>query len=71
MAIIIGDQDTKKQFAIYALPITRTDFKTGERLGVKHFKLQKPFHQLAIEGGDSLGRVVQGAANGSESIIQE
>ena len=71
MALIIGDQDAKKQFANYALPITRTDFKTGERVGVKHFKLRKPFHAAPIEGGASLGRVIQGAANGSESIIQE
>ncbi len=71
MAIVVGDTTTKNQFLNYALPITRTDFSTGERLGVKHFKLRTPFKAAVIEPGDSFGRVIQGAANGSESILQE
>ena len=70
MAIVVGDQNATKQFLNYALPISRTDFQTGARLGVKHFRLRQPFRTAEIDEGDSLGRTVQGAANGSENILQ-
>ena len=71
MAIVVGDREAKKQFLNYALPINRRDLKTGGRLGIKHFKLRRPFSSFGIEESAKMGRVIQGAANGSESILQE
>lgn len=69
MAIVNGDQGSKKKFLNYALPITRIDFLTGHRLAVKHFKLRMPFRRVAIGETEGLGRTVQGAADGSENTL--
>lgn len=70
MPTIFGDIDGTKQFINYVVPIVRTDHKTGIRLGVKNFRLRKPFSFSPIEETAPLDRSIEGAANGSESIIQ-
>ena len=71
MPIVSGDTSQLKNFLNYALSITRKDLQTGERLGVLHLKLTRPFKHVPIESSESLGRVIQGAAGGSEAILQE
>ncbi len=70
MAIISGDINQEKRFVTYALGITRIDLESGERLGVKHMKLRYPFKRTSVDPGSGHGSPIQGAANGSESIIQ-
>lgn len=71
MSIVIGDQDEPKNFLNYALQATRKNLTTGDRLGVEHFKLTKPFVIGSLSPSTPLGRVIQGAADGSEAILQE
>lgn len=70
MSIVVKDEGSKN-FLNYALAITRKDLQTGERLGVLHFKLTRPFMPAPTTGDQDLGRVIQGAAGGSEAILQE
>ncbi len=70
MAIVSGDREGDRNFLNYALNITRKDLQTGERLAVRHFMLTKPFFMVAIDPGQSLGRAIQGAADGSEERLQ-
>ncbi len=70
MAIVAGDQTAPKNFLNYALRITRKDLATGERLAVQHLKLTAPFRQGPMDPGRELGRVIQGAADGSEGSLQ-
>lgn len=69
MAIVVGDREKKQSFINYALGINRVDSETGERLGAQHFKLRRPFKLLVGEPTVGLGRVIQGAADGSEAIL--
>ena len=69
MAIII-EEGTKKNFVNYALPINRVDLETGERLEAQHFRLRYPFKRTPVDASVGLGRTIQGAANGSEAILQ-
>lgn len=69
MAIVVGDRDAPQNFLNYALQTTRKDLMTGERLGVQHFKLTKPFAIGSLDPTTSLGRVIEGAADGSETRL--
>ena len=69
MAIVVGDRDAPQNFLNYALQITRKNLTTGERLEVEHFKLTKPFVMGPLSSTASLGRVIQGAADGSEATL--
>lgn len=69
MSIIAGDQDARKNFLNYALSITRIDLASGERLAVEHLRLRSPFKIFPIDPSGRLGRVIQGAADGSESTL--
>ena len=71
MAIVIGDRDAPQNFLNYALQSTRKDLTTGGRLSVQHFKLTRPFVMGPLDPSVGLGRVIQGAANGSELNLQE
>lgn len=69
MAVIAGDQTAPRNFLNYALRVTRKDLMTGQRLGVQHLKLMSPFKQAPIDPGQGFGRVIQGAADGSEGTL--
>ena len=70
MAIVSGDRTAERNYVTYALGITRIDMATGQRLGVQYLMLRKPFAPATINPGQSLGRVIQGAADGSEGTLQ-
>ena len=67
--ILIGNQSDKRNYITYSLPVNRRDWKTGERLGVRNFKLRKPFLRTPLDPAGSHGRVVQGASDGSEGNL--
>lgn len=71
MAIVAGDRGAKKNFLNYALGIARKDLQTGERLGSQHFKLTRPFVMEPMATDQALGRVIQGAADGSEATLKD
>jgi hypothetical protein len=63
---------TTKQFQNYVIRVTRTDWKTGELLNAKGFRLSKPFRPRLTEVQTSLSPIdIQGAANGSEGTLAD